>query len=221
MVQTKRPIRVVLKSSSSSSSSSASASAKSEEDLTTKKESQSQESSELDLESDGSQSELESGEDLDDSLSITSSSIRSSPRKLTARQRAILEKEEEIAMPAPMVRGRRTKKVPLTEEEAALEAEKERKRRHLRDQKLEESKRATIERLLQKQGTRSKKAGQRHMPGESRSDTVVGETMESSSTMVTSTIPLNSSTIKYRSGRDGEFLIVPDSAMHDTYFNKL
>jgi INO80 complex subunit B len=44
-----------------------------------------------------------------------------------------------------------------TEEELLIKSEKSRRRKHQREQKIEESKTATIQRLLEKQGSRSKK----------------------------------------------------------------
>ncbi len=76
-----------------------------------------------------------------------------SSQRLTARQRALLSNPE----PTPVLLTHLKAKPELSEEELLRRAEKTRKRQHLRDQKLEESKQATIQRLLQKQGSKSKK----------------------------------------------------------------
>lgn len=84
--------------------------------------------------------------------------------RMTARQRALLlsqtipyeEDDDPNGVPSldttlPNTRG------PLTEEEQLRKSEKSRRRKYQRDQKLEQSKAETIQRLLQRQSSRSKK----------------------------------------------------------------
>lgn len=77
--------------------------------------------------------------------------------RLTQRQKSMIEAPRNIQIsPGPFGR----KKI-LTEEEQMKRLEESRKRKDIRDQKLEETKMATIQRLLQKQSSRSKKLEQK------------------------------------------------------------
>lgn len=78
---------------------------------------------------------------------------------MTSRQRAKLAQEAAYYdEPDPITFTSIPKKQPqYSEEELIKRAEKTRRRQLQRDQKLEESKQATIQKLLQKQGARSKK----------------------------------------------------------------
>lgn len=78
-------------------------------------------------------------------------------KKLTARQKAMLE-EPKSEMPDSMVLIiKKSGKKELTEEEQMKKLEESRRRKDQREQKLEENKMATIQRLLHKQSARSKK----------------------------------------------------------------
>jgi INO80 complex subunit B len=192
MAPPKLPIKVVLKSSSSSSSNGSNSNAsvinKSTENI-------SKEDSEDELELE------DEPEDFSESDVSETSTAQSSPRRMTARQRALQNKEQEHEVDIKVTNGnnKRGRKRSLTEEEMLLESEKVRKRKHLRDQKLEESKRATIERLLQKQSSRSKKTAK--TPSDDASTSASEE-------QVQSILPLSSETKKYVSRRDAEFLMV-------------
>ena len=195
-----RPLKVVLKSSSSSGTASTSS---------------------------GVSKPVESDYSSDDSLTGTSDAESSSssddlsiqvnsPRKLTARQRAALEAQP-AAVPSvqiPVVfeesasktiKGK--KPAVLTEEEQLLESEKARKRKHLRDQKLEESKKATIERLLQKQSTRSRKSAKTI---QAIDESFVDDNGVNEERAMALKAELDEKTEKYISNADGEFYITHD-----------
>lgn len=114
------------------------------------------------------------GEDGSDSAETSTSTVASavsmSARRLTARQRAALDAAPDEALsaspllsavsdtiPSSTATPTPAAGLPLTEEEQLRKSEVSRRRKHQRDLKLEESKAATIQRLLQKQGSRSKK----------------------------------------------------------------
>ncbi|PJF19181.1 hypothetical protein PSACC_01021 [Paramicrosporidium saccamoebae] len=96
---------------------------------------------------------LSEAESNDDALSLTSvSGSETSPAKLTARQRTLLSGSLDSMPSTEHLLPRE-----LTEEEQLRKSEKSRRRLMMRDQKLEQSKADTIQRLLQKQSSRSKK----------------------------------------------------------------
>lgn len=106
----------------------------------------------------GESGEFEEEEDDETEDGEDSSLFRASGRKLTARQKSRIEAESLSTMPSldnltPAYLLPRQ----LTEEEQLKKSEKSRRRMMQRDQKLEQSKADTIQRLLQKQSTRSKK----------------------------------------------------------------
>lgn len=76
---------------------------------------------------------------------------------MTARQKAKLEQESRMYMDIDEILPSAHKKPDLTEEEILKRAEKSRRRKLQQDQKMEEHKHATIQRLLMKQGAKSKK----------------------------------------------------------------
>ena len=78
------------------------------------------------------------------------------PTRLTARQRALLQAETLSLDSSPSLEMLSAPRA-LTEEELLKKSEKSRRRKTQRDQKLEQSKADTIQKLLQKQGSRSKK----------------------------------------------------------------
>lgn len=190
MAPPKRQIKVVLKSSSSSNSASTTPSVSAA--------SLSRVESDVEAESDLDLLMSPSEDDLDD---FDDDEITSSPRKLTARQRDMNKQEAvEINIPATLPSKRNSKR-ELTEEEQLLEGEKQRKRRHLRDQKLEDSKKAIVERLLQKQSTRSKKS-QKTLQSIDNQQQQTGEEVKKDEV-----VPLGTTSEKYISRRDGEYYI--------------
>jgi INO80 complex subunit B len=98
--------------------------------------------------------------------------------RLTARQRSILQAESIESTPSL-----ESLSIPLTEEEQLRKSEKTRRRAVQRDLKLEQSKADTIKRLLQKQGTRSKK-----MKLQEKAEEVVGVRKEKVNSMGTGMI---------------------------------
>lgn len=102
----------------------------------------------------------------DDNLSSGEGSVTSN--KLTARQRSIIMAETMSMESSPSLESMSALPRELTEEEQLKKSEKSRRRKHLRDQKLEQSKADTIQRLLQKQSTRSKKMRQQEVISEEK-----------------------------------------------------
>lgn len=125
--------------------------------------------SDEDVELTSSESDEDDDLDLSETASISSnitdatvSSIAPSDRplvKLTARQQALLQAETFSLDSSPSLETlSTTANTPqMTEEELLRKDEKSRRRKSQRDQKLEQTKTETIQRLLQKQSSRSKK----------------------------------------------------------------
>lgn len=236
--QSRRPIRVVLKSSSSSASSGTASvltagkeQPKSAIRHSPRKRPASEPEIDLDLESDGlsissavpstandaSESPTSDADDFDFGLDLSGQEEETqSPKKLTARQKAMLapgpeSEPDSVSRPDhdqfTPISGK--KRRHLTEEELAVEAEKARRRKHQRDQKLEESKKATIERLLQKQSARSKKTQKTIKDIEERreSDSQPDATVDP---QVPTGRALEDTCLKWLSSRDGNSLLVPD-----------
>jgi hypothetical protein len=222
MAPPKRTIKVVLKSSSSSSNASTATAASVDTII------ESDGGSVSEIGSSSVRSEVESDLDLsmssemdedgnDDDEEEEEEMEMMPPRRLTARQRAI---SSAPAQPAVRVSLSASKPPPTPQhpppnssliDTQILESEQQRKRRQQRDQKLEESKRAIVERLLQKQKGRSKKLqNMEHAKGEvvaegSLSNNERGEVVE-----------LDPNTEKFKSRRDGNYLLVSlDSVVSD------
>lgn len=160
---------------------------------------------------------LSDEEDARSTVSQSSANTESvSPKRLTARQKAIqkrekVDDEEGLTEQTDHLVARKGKKKDLTEEEMLLESEKIRKRRHQRDQKLEESQRATIERLLQKQSSRSKKS---QKTIQNIDEIAENEAEDIASHQLPAIVELSDQTIKFVSNKEGESLIVPEAVFN-------
>ena len=133
-----------------------------EEDLEISSVTESQRSasllSEEEEEGEGEGGEGEEEESISDSEATTSlAPSEMQPTRLTARQRALLQAEEILLDSSPSLDTLSRLPRALTEEEQLKRSEKSRRRKTQRDQKLEQSKAETIQKLLQKQSSRSKK----------------------------------------------------------------
>lgn len=174
---------------------------------------ESENNSDLEVESD-SEEEVEEEEDISSSQSDKSEDDREIRRiiektaaetkniPLTARQRAAKqaekskeadedqEEKEQVFLSLPMSK-------PLSEEQMLLKSEKSRRRKMQREQKLEETKRATIERLLTKQrGAASDKASEE-----------TDEGVESVENLNDNSIP--SGCIRFIDRANDTFLVIP------------
>lgn len=107
------------------------------------------------------------------------------------------------------------KKAALSEEELLKRAEKTRRRQLQRDQKLEEHKQATIQRLLQKQGARSKKMKQEQegFGGGDRADGQV-EGQQPRKTALLESSP----GYRYTDSAEGTRLLITDEAAFKSVF---
>jgi len=140
--------------------------------------------------------------------------------KMTARQRArhshslLPDLHFSPLLPSTANSHHNIQSAAMTEEEVLKRAEKSRRRRIQQEEKLEEHKRATIQRLLQKQGARSK----RMQVEQAQQDASVA-TMQASKMMDNRTSG-NERCVRYVDRRDETHLVITDEDAYNLMFGK-